>query len=275
MRIMKASEKQQLNKELLKNRGSAMVWFKGRHFIVAVFILIFMIICMVVVEFDIRKFKDFGNLIDFLSQWFPPDYSILPRMVGESFQTLAMAFLGTFLGLIIALPISFMAARNTSRFRFLYSSTRVSLSFIRSIPEIVFGLIFVPVLGLGPFPAVLAIVFHNIGVLGKLISELIEAADKGPQEAMRAAGAKKWIADLFSILPQIWPNVLSHYFYRFEVAIRTSLILGFIGGGGIGQELFNHFKTFQYDSVAIDVILIMIMVIVVDFVGSKIREKVI
>lgn len=92
---------------------------------------------------------------------------------------------------------------------------------------------------------------------------------------MKSVGARRWIANLFSILPQIWPNVLSHYFYRFEVAIRTSLILGFIGGGGIGQQLFNHFKTFHYQAVAVDVILIMIMVILVDFAGSKIRETVI
>ncbi|WP_338021942.1 PhnE/PtxC family ABC transporter permease [Anaerobacillus isosaccharinicus] len=81
------------------------------------------------------------------------------------------------------------------------------------------------------------------------------------------------IAVLFSILPQIWPNVLSHFFYRFEVAIRTSLILGFIGAGGIGQLLFNHFQTFQYKSVAMDIFVIIVLVVLVDFVGGKIRER--
>jgi phosphonate transport system permease protein len=173
------------------------------------------------------------------------------------------------------LPLSFLAAKNTSGSIAMYSSTRGGLSALRSIPEIVFGLIFVTAFGLGPFAAVLAIILHNIGVLGKLISELIEAADSGPQEAMRSVGASKWVGHLFAILPQIWPNVLSQYFYRFEVAIRTSLILGFIGGGGIGQQLFNHFQSFYYTAVALDIVLIMIMVIIVDFIGGQIRARVI
>ncbi|MDC3426136.1 phosphonate ABC transporter, permease protein PhnE [Aquibacillus sp. 3ASR75-11] len=226
-------------------------------------------------EFDLTKFKDFRNMIDFLSQWFPMDYSKLPAMLQDTLETLAMAFLGSILGLLIALPFSFAAARNTAPSKLLFHSTRIGLSLVRSIPEIVFGLILLTTLGLGPFPAVLAIMFHNVGVLGKLVSELIEAADRGPQEAMKAVGAKNWIAYLFSVLPQIWPNVLSHYFYRFEVAIRTSLILGFIGGGGIGQRLFNDFKTFQYSSVSLDVFIIMLMVIAVDFFGSYVRNRVI
>lgn len=230
---------------------------------------------MKLTEFDLTKFSNFRNMIDFMSQWFPVNYSNLPDVLRDTLETLAMAFLGSLFGLVLALPLSFAAARNTAPSRFIYQFSRVFLSIVRSIPEIVFGLILLTSLGLGPFPAVLAIMFHNIGVFGKLISELIEAADPGPQEAMKAVGATSWLASLFSILPQIWPNVLSHYFYRFEVAIRTSLILGFIGGGGIGQRLFNDFKTFQYPSVSLDVIVIMIMVIVVDFFGSYVRNRVI
>ncbi|TLS35345.1 phosphonate ABC transporter, permease protein PhnE [Pseudalkalibacillus caeni] len=252
-----------------------MAWFKKRSLLTFTVLILLVYASMRLTEFDLSKFKDFRNMIDFLSGWFPVDWSLLPDMLRDSLDTLAMAFLGSFLGLLIALPISFIAARNTSPYRSLFHFMRVALSFIRSIPEIVFGLVLLTALGLGPFPAVLAIMFHNIGVLGKLISELIEAADEGPQEAMKAVGAKNWFAFLFSVLPQIWPNVLSHYFYRFEVAIRTSLILGFIGGGGIGQRLFNDFKTFNYSSVSLDVLLIMLMVIAVDFYGSYVRSKVI
>ncbi|WP_407926426.1 phosphonate ABC transporter, permease protein PhnE [Aquibacillus kalidii] len=238
-------------------------------------LLVFIYLSMRLTEFDLSKFRDFKNMIDFLAQWFPMDFSKLPDMIHDSLETLAMAFLGSFFGLLIALPISFLAARNTSPSGYLYHFSRFALSFVRSIPEIVFGLILLTALGLGPFPAVLAIMFHNVGVLGKLVSELVEASDPGPQEAMKAVGAKKNFAYLFSIIPQIWPNVLSHFFYRFEVAIRTSLILGFIGGGGIGQRLFNDFKTFQYSSVSLDVFIIMIIVIIVDLLGSHLRNKVI
>ncbi|MCM3404505.1 MULTISPECIES: phosphonate ABC transporter, permease protein PhnE [Cytobacillus] len=251
------------------------MWFKKRSILTYFVLALFVYLSMRLTEFDLSKFKDFRNMIDFLSHWFPMDFSLLPKILEDSLETLAMAFLGSFFGLIIGLPLSFMAAKNTSGSKLIYHLTRVSLSFVRSIPEIVFGLILLTALGLGPFPAVLAIMFHNIGVLGKLISELIEASDPGPQEAMKAVGAKSWFASLFSILPQIWPNVLSNYFYRFEVAIRTSLILGFIGGGGIGQRLFNDFKTFQYSSVSLDVLVIMIIVVLVDLFGSYVRNRVI
>jgi len=251
------------------------VWFKKSNFLTLAILILLVFFSMRLTEFDLSKFKDFRNMIDFLSQWFPMDFSLLPNMVQDTLETLAMAFLGSVFGLIIALPISFLAARNTSPSPILFQFSRIALSFVRSIPEIVFGLILLTTLGLGPFPAVIAIMFHNIGVFGKLISELIEAADPGPQEAMKAVGSKTWVANLFSILPQIWPNVLSQFFYRFEVAIRTSLILGFIGGGGIGQRLFNDFKTFQYSSVSLDVLIIMIMVIIIDFLASSIRKRII
>lgn len=252
-----------------------MVWFKKRQFFVFLIIAVLAAYSMRLTEFDLSKFQDFENMGDFLSKWFPMNTDSLPYLFTESVLTISIAFLGSLFGLIIALPLSFLAARNTSGHRLIFTATRFYLSFLRSVPEFVFGLILLTTLGLGPFPAVIAIVLHNIGVLGKLISELIEAADKGPMEAMSAVGAKRWIGNLFAILPQIWPNVLSQFFYRFEVAIRTSLILGLIGGGGIGQQLFIHFKTFQYQLVSVDVLLIMIMVILVDYIGGKIREKVI
>ncbi|WP_026674132.1 phosphonate ABC transporter, permease protein PhnE [Alkalihalobacterium bogoriense] len=253
-----------------------MFWFKRRYLVYGVFLLLFIYWSMSITEFDLRRFAQFPNAVDLVvNRFFPVDWSIFPRLLQASLVTLAMAFLGTFFALIIALPLSFMAARNTSRHPLFFVTMRWSLSGLRSVPEIVFGLILVAALGLGPFAAVIAIILHNIGVLGKLISELIEAADEGPQEAMKAVGSTRWVRVLFSILPQIWPNILSHYFYRFEVAIRTSLILGFIGGGGLGQQLFNHFNSLQYQKVALDIIMIMALVIVVDFIGGKVRERVI
>jgi phosphonate transport system permease protein len=252
-----------------------MVWFKRSQFFTLLLLVVLVIFGMKLTEFDISKFRDFENMGNFLSKWFPMNTDNFPYLMQESLLTITIAFLGSLFGLVLGLPVSFLAARNTAGNRFLYTAVRFFLSFLRSVPEFVFGLILLTTLGLGPFPAVIAIVLHNIGVLGKLISELIESAEKGPMEAMSAVGATHWIGSLFGILPQIWPNVLSQFFYRFEVAIRTSLILGLIGGGGIGQQLFIHFKTFQYQLVSVDVLLIMIIVICVDFIGGKIREKVI
>lgn len=253
-----------------------MVWFRKRYIVYLLLILAALWWSMHMTGFEWRKFAQFANIIDMVTtRFFPIEWSLLPRMAYHSLVTLAMAFLGTFLALIIALPFSFLAAQNTSGSMTMYGMVRSFLSGLRSVPEIVFGLIFVSTFGLGPFAAVLAIILHNIGVLGKLISELIEAADNGPQEAMKSVGATRGVGHLFSILPQIWPNVLSQYFYRFEVAIRTSLILGFIGGGGIGQQLFNHFQSFYYTAVALDIVCIMVLVIMVDVIGGRIRARVI
>ena len=249
-----------------------MAWFKWRHLTLFAGVIGLMVWSVRVTEFDLRKFSEFSNMVDFLSNWFPMNTSVIPKMLKASLVTLGMAFLGSFVGLLVALPVSLLAAKNTAG-RF-YGAVRIILSFVRSIPEIVLGLMFLTVVGPGPFAATIAIIVHNTSVLSKLIAELIEAADKGPQEAMKAVGARPLTGALFSIFPQIWPNVLSHYFYRFEVAIRTSLILGLVGGGGIGQQLFIHFKTFQYSTVAIDVLIIMVIVIVVDFLGSRVRQHV-
>lgn len=227
-------------------------------------------------EFNITKFLNFGKTIDFITKkWFPPDLSILPLAAEAAIITLQIAIMGTIIGLIFALPLSFLAAWNTAPSSWVYRWTRGFLNFLRSVPEIVLGLLFVPTFGLGPFPAVLAIAFHNIGVLGKLIAELIEAADEGPQEAVKSVGGRRILVILYGIIPQIIPNIFSHYFYRLEVAIRASLILGFIGGGGIGNMLFIDFKVFNFKAVATEVFMIMLLVMFVDYVGSLVRKRVI
>lgn len=227
-------------------------------------------------DFDPIKLLDLSNSIAFLTEkWLPPDWSILPMAFSAALMTLQIAVIGTFLAMIAALPLSFFAAYNTSPSLLVYNGTRWILNFFRSVPEIVLGLLLVPSLGLGPFPAVMAIAIHNVGVLGKLISELIEAAEEGPQEAVRSVGARRILVILYGILPQIAPNILSHYFYRLEVGVRASLILGFIGGGGIGNMLFIDFKIFNYTSVATEVLVIMALVLVVDYLGTFVRKKVI
>ncbi|WP_240688992.1 phosphonate ABC transporter, permease protein PhnE [Ammoniphilus sp. YIM 78166] len=227
-------------------------------------------------EFDLGKFFDLGNSFVFLqSKWLPPDWTVLIPALKAAVITLQIAIMGTFLAILVALPLSFLAAYNTSPSLFVYNGTRWLLNLFRSIPEIVLGLLLVPSLGLGPFPAVIAIAIHNIGVLGKLIAELIEAADEGPQEAVKSVGASRLFVILYGILPQIIPNILSNYFYRLEVGVRASLILGFIGGGGIGNMLFIDFKIFNYSSVATEVLVIMLLVIAVDYLGTFVRKRVI
>ncbi len=252
------------------------VWLRARRWLI-VFTIIFILIWSAVgTETDVRKFSDIDSTVHFIAtRWFPLDWSVLPKAVHQAMITLQIAITGTFWALVVALPAAFLAAWNTSPHPAIYHLVRAVLSFVRSVPEIVWALLFVPTIGLGPFGGVLAIFLHNIGVLGKLFSELVEAAEKGQQEAVISVGAKKVLVILFGIIPQIVPNMLSHYFYRLEVGVRTSLILGFIGAGGIGGMLFIDFNLQNYTSVGVEVLVIMALVVFVDYLGAYVRSRVI
>jgi phosphonate transport system permease protein len=227
------------------------------------------------VGFDFSLLRDFRNTYRFVTQqWFPMDFTDTIMIVKSMVLTLQMAIFSTLIAVIIALPASFMAARNWTPSRWLYDAVRAIFNLLRSIPELVLALIFIPTLGLGPMPAVMALIIHNIGVFGKMISETIEAMDQGPQEAVQAVGGTRLLVALYGIMPQMIPLVISQYFYRLEVAIRTCLILGIVGAGGIGQLLYNDFKQFMYPKVAVEVLFIMILVTAVDYLGAYFRKRV-
>lgn len=252
------------------------MWLKPKNILIVVVLLVMVFWSAEATGVSWSKLVEAKDrLSQIFDLWFPPNWSKAEQAFNATLLTLQMAFLGSFIALIVVLPLSFLAAKNTAPNVTLYHTVRGMFSFLRSIPDIVIGLVLVMAIGLGPFPAVIAIMIHNVGVLGKLISELIEAADKGPQEAIQSLGLGRTMVGLYGILPQIFPNVLSQFFYRFEVAIRTSLILGFIGAGGIGQLLFNSFRIFHYDDVTLYVIFIMALVILVDMLGSYVRNRII
>jgi phosphonate transport system permease protein len=252
------------------------MWFSPKNIGIFLFLLFLVIWSGMATNVSWEKLVHSIELFPKIAElWWPPNFDRAESALNATLLTLQIAFLGSFVALVIVLPFSFLAARNTAPNSIIFQGMRGAFSFLRSIPDIVIGLILVMAIGPGTFPAVLAILLHNIGVLGKLISELIEAADKGPQEAVQSIGLGRSMVALYGILPQIIPNILSHYFYRFEVAIRTSLILGFIGGGGIGQLLFNSFRTFQYSDVMLYVLFIMALVILVDMLGSYVRNRII
>jgi phosphonate transport system permease protein len=228
------------------------------------------------VGFDLSLLTDIGRTVDFVrNQWFPLDWSDADYALGQTVVTLQIALFSTLIAVAISLPLSFFAARNTTPFPSAYHSFRVAFNFLRSVPEIVLALIFVPTLGLNPMPAVVALIIHNVGVFGKMISEMIEAMDPGPQEAVKSVGGTRILVALYGIMPQMIPLVISQYFYRLEVAIRTCLILGVVGAGGIGQLLYNDFKMFQYEKVAVEVVFIMVLVTSVDYLGAYVRKRVI
>ena len=228
------------------------------------------------IQFDFALFQDLGNTYHFIiTQWFPLDSTDAKIAFHAMISTFQIALFSTLVALFIALPGNFLASRNWTPSRWLYNVSRFIFNFFRSIPDIVLALIFIPTLGLGPMPAVIALIIHNIGVFGKMISETIEAMDLGPQEAVQSVGGTKLMVALYGVVPQMIPLVISQYFYRLEVAIRTCLILGIVGAGGLGQLLYNDFKQFLYQKVAFEVLLIMILVTGIDYLGAYFRKRVI
>lgn len=218
----------------------------------------------------------FSSIFDgfaFLRQWLPPSDAHVSLAFRSSFTTIAIAFLGASIGLVLGLPVALVgSSRAGACSPAVMLVLRAAVVVVRSTPEIVVALCLLVVFGPGPFAAMLAIAFHNSGVFAKLLTERIDEAPAGTFEALISLGAPRATAMVFGMLPEIWPSVVAQYFYRLEVGVRASIALGLIGAGGIGQQLINHFKTFQYREVSTDVIVIMIVIGVVDFISVRMQR---
>lgn len=215
-----------------------------------------------------------------LSGLFHPDWGYVYTGDGEDLlnglvDTLAIAFLGTGISVIFALPFSFWAANNLSRFRWFTGSGKIVLSFIRTFPEIVMALLFIKAVGPGSFAGVLALGLHSIGMLGKLNAEAIENIDMGPSEALAASGANKIKTFWFAVIPQALPAFLSIALYRFEINVRSAAILGVIGAGGIGTPLIFALTERNWERVGIILLGIIVMVTVIDWISGAIRKKIV
>ena len=188
------------------------------------------------------------------------------------FDTLIMAFLATLLGACGAFLLCFPAARNVMRHTAIYWLSRRLTDLARAVPELVYAMMFVFAFGLGPFPGVLAIAIHSMGALGKLFSEVNENIQMGPVEGAYAAGAN-WCQMLrYAVLPQVLPNFLSYTFLRFEINVRAASVIGFVGAGGIGQELMFVIRQFVYSDISAIVLLIVVTVALIDMSCEKLRH---
>ncbi|HYK31118.1 MAG TPA: phosphonate ABC transporter, permease protein PhnE [Streptosporangiaceae bacterium] len=207
---------------------------------------------------------------------FPPDLSwkIIGPALGQCVVTFSMGLLGTTCSIPFALGLALLGARTTSKNVVVYQIARGLMSFFRSVPAFVWGLIFVTAVGLGPFAGVLAIVAHNMGVMGKLWSEAMEEADQGPIEALRSAGASAAQTATHAVLPSVIPEFTSLFLYRVDVNVRDSLTLGVIGAGGIGFVLTNAIQNFQFNVMMTYVLMVMVMVIALDLLSAWLRGRI-
>ena len=202
-------------------------------------------------------------------------YFNLPNYLKLLFETFNMALLATIVGSTLALFLSFLAAKNTSPNSLVFFTIRRILEFFRGVPEIIFAILFVWVLGIGPLAGIIAITIHTTGSLGKLFSEVYENSNNRPIEALKASGGN-WLSEMkFGLLPQVLPNLISYALLRFEINIRASTILGFVGAGGIGQELYLVINFNYYEEVSAIILLIILTVISIDLLSGHIRKNII
>jgi len=188
-------------------------------------------------------------------------------------DTVLIAFLATLFGFIGAFVLCFPAARNLNSNSWSYFICRRILEFGRSVPELVFALIFVFSFGIGPIPGVLAIALHSCGALGKLFSEINENVDLGPADGVAAAGGNWFQKIAYAVVPQVFPNFMSYTLLRFEINVRAASVVGFVGAGGIGQELMTVIRQFIYQDISAIVLMLVLAVILIDVSCEKLRHK--
>ncbi|MEH2568713.1 phosphonate ABC transporter, permease protein PhnE [Bradyrhizobium sp. AZCC 2289] len=204
-----------------------------------------------------------------IGEWFWGWHKWL-KMLGE---TILISYVGTLASAVLAFALNFLAAENTSPAPLLRFAVRRLLEFARTVPGIVFALIFVIAFGLGPMAGVLAIAIHSTGALGKQFSEIVENADMKPVEGVRSTGAS-WLSCMrFAVLPQVTAGYASYALLRFEINVREASVMGFVGAGGIGQELVVAIRKFYYSDVSAILVMIIVTVFVIDIATGWLRGR--
>jgi phosphonate transport system permease protein len=231
-------------------------------------------------EFDAGAlFLHADNMVRVLNGFAHPDTSQLPVIIKLTLETLYIAVLGTTIGAVLAVPLSFFGARNLMRRNpagtAVYFAVRLLMAVIRSIPTLFWGILWVIVVGIGPFPGVLAVATFSIGLISKLFSEAIEAVDWGPVEALTATGANPVQVVVHGVVPQVMPYMIANILYSFEVNIHSSTILGTVGAGGIGLLLLEYIGLFQYPQLAMLLIIVIVMTSTIDYSSAAIRRRII
>jgi phosphonate transport system permease protein len=220
----------------------------------------------------LRLLRGLPWLLDFVRRMLPPDLGVLPAALAGAVTTVEIALLGTAAAAVLALPLGFVSARNVAVPTLFYPA-RTVLNFFRSVDTLVYALVFVAAVGLGPFPGVLAVIAYTTTSLAKLYSEAIEGIERGPVDAITATGATRLQILRYGVLPQVAPLFLSYVLYRLETNIRAATVLGFVGAGGIGFYLQTYLRMIDYPAASTVLLVTVAMVMTVDFVSSRLRDR--
>lgn len=219
-------------------------------------------------------FSDSANMGTFARGFFPPDFTEWRTYVHEMWVTLAVALWGTALAIVCAVPFGLMSAHNLAPAWVLHPVRRL-MDACRAINEMVFAMLFIVAVGLGPFAGVLALWVHTTGVLAKLFAEAVEAIDPRPVEGVRATGASPLDEIIYGVLPQVMPLWISYALYRFESNVRSAMVVGMVGAGGIGVVLYEEIRSFDYQQTSAVLIMVIAVVTAIDLISARLRARVI
>ena len=244
------------------------------------FFIISTIFLLTVVSIDLEI--DFINLFsnsfkyfaDILSRMLPPDFSNLKSLIYSMIETIEIAILGTFIAIVLSIPLALLSAKNISPNIIVFFIARTITVFFRAIPEFIIAMILVIAIGFGAMPGVLALGIHTMGFLAKFYAEDIEHINKGPIEALESSGASKRQIISFAVIPQIIPSFVANNLYILDRNIRMATMLGIVGAGGIGYELQSAFRMFEYQKVSAIIVIIFITIFIIDNLSSFIRSKI-
>jgi phosphonate transport system permease protein len=202
-----------------------------------------------------------------------PNWEFLPRTVEPMLETFKMAVIASVIGCGVGLPLAFIVSRVTAPSTPTMLLGRSILSVIRAIPDILYALVFVAAVGIGPLPGIAALVFFNLGVVSKLLSETVDGVDPGPIEAARAGGGNRTQTVRWAVLPQVLPNYVAYALYTFELNIRASTVIGIVGAGGIGYLLIGQYRFFAWSNVSVIIVELFVLVLVIEFVSIWLRRR--
>jgi len=223
---------------------------------------------------SLELIRGIPKILHFFSRMMPPDWSVWDVLWRASIETLQTTIAGTFLGALLAYPLGVLAASNWTP-AWIHLPVKAVMAFIRSIPLLILALLFVSAVGLGPFPGVLAIAVHSVGVLGRFVAEEIEATDPRPLLALQGTGASSIQVIQHGLIPQVLPQMVAHLAIRFEMNLRDSTILGLVGAGGLGFYVFLYIKQFQWEKTGVLCLAIIFLVFAGEFVSWQIRKRLI
>jgi len=219
-------------------------------------------------------FTDGGNMAEYAAAFLSPSFRDFDYYLKEMILTVQIAVWGTALAVVASVPFGVLSSNNIVPW-WVYQSVRRLMDTFRAINEIVFAVLFVVAVGLGPFAGVMALFVHTTGILAKLFSEAVEAIDPRPVEGIRATGATKLQEVVYGVIPQVLPLWMSFSLYRFESNVRSATVLGLVGAGGIGQVMFESIRGFYYAETAAILILVVVTVTMVDLISQQLRKLVI